>query len=735
MVAGRQRSLVGGLILAAGLAVPAHGSRAAVRLPSSTGPALPAEALESWPLERLAPAVDALRRRDLEAGRERLAASLSRPRAELLLGLHAHQAGEHAQAARWLAAAHDPSGMFDDWRLWALGGSLLEGGDLAGAQRAAQRLLVGWSRSPLYLDAYRRVLEVSRDRGDWLATLRAIEAARQLDLDDALAPLLDVLQWEIASEQGLADLRRETARHLLAWHPLTAAELQAAELFRRPDGSLPWSEILTPGELLLRAERLLDAGVADGALQSLAEVPARDRGFDWSILEARSLAADRRGREALGVLAEAPAAPRDRLTELWTTRAEAALEAARVRRGRDNADADTRRAWRDSAWRDLWQIALRGEQSERAGALRRLYSMADVEDNFDLALGILKRLRRERPDDITGYRDLWKLGWRAYVRDDMTVAIGIWRELANLYPEVSTARQGLYWSAVAHGRLGDHERSRRMLLDILSADTMDFYARHAARRLGVVARRGAAVEASIPWPSDPRLARAALLSELGLDTLADAELDRLRSEADPAAASALDGLILARRGERRPSIQAIWEAFRVLGKPGQTAVPAAVRQLYYPLDFPEVVAEWAGRHDLDPYLVYGIIRQESAFDTRAVSRAGARGLMQLMPATGRELAARLRLPYSRERLNDPSYNVRLGTRYLTDVLGMFDGEPQLALAGYNGGPYRIRRWWREAGPDRQIDRFVEGLSLSETTTYVKRILAFQDSYRQLYEGG
>ena len=127
----------------------------------------------------------------------------------------------------------------------------------------------------------------------------------------------------------------------------------------------------------------------------------------------------------------------------------------------------------------------------------------------------------------------------------------------------------------------------------------------------------------------------------------------------------------------------------------------------------------------------GIIRQESAFDAGATSHAGARGLMQLMPRTAAELAGKLDVPYSTARLYDPDYSVRLGSYYLAQVLGMFDGNVELALAGYNSGPYRLRRLWNEA-PRKEVDSFIEGLPLEEPRTYVKRILVLSDSYSRLY---
>jgi soluble lytic murein transglycosylase len=90
--------------------------------------------------------------------------------------------------------------------------------------------------------------------------------------------------------------------------------------------------------------------------------------------------------------------------------------------------------------------------------------------------------------------------------------------------------------------------------------------------------------------------------------------------------------------------------------------------------------------------------------------------------------------YSTDRLSDPEFSIRLGTTYFSQVLEMFEGNEVLALAGYNGGPYRIKRLWSQHGSNAELDLFVEGLNLPETRSYVKRILLYSDSYRQLYGG-
>jgi soluble lytic murein transglycosylase len=223
------------------------------------------------------------------------------------------------------------------------------------------------------------------------------------------------------------------------------------------------------------------------------------------------------------------------------------------------------------------------------------------------------------------------------------------------------------------------------------------------------------------------------LYELGLDDAALLELEASLDRAEHRAAQALKARILAARGDRRQSILALRQAFPILGTPHQGLAPPDARQLYYPLDFQQIIEEHSRDRQIPSHLVFGMIRQESAFDANAKSWAGARGLMQVMPSTARELARRMGLRYSSERLSDPEFSIQLGTSYFQQVLKMFSGDEVLALAGYNAGPYRIKRLWRQAGTNAEIDQFLEELSYSETRNYVKRVLLYSDSYRRLYD--
>jgi soluble lytic murein transglycosylase len=140
--------------------------------------------------------------------------------------------------------------------------------------------------------------------------------------------------------------------------------------------------------------------------------------------------------------------------------------------------------------------------------------------------------------------------------------------------------------------------------------------------------------------------------------------------------------------------------------------------------------------EADRPLVHAVIRQESLFNTSAVSRAGARGLMQLMPATAKQMAKKNDITFVHERLTeDADYNVHLGQTYLADLVNDFNGSYILALAAYNAGPSRARQWIREYGDPREstvdaID-WIEMIPFAETRNYVQRVLENLQVYRYM----
>ncbi len=155
----------------------------------------------------------------------------------------------------------------------------------------------------------------------------------------------------------------------------------------------------------------------------------------------------------------------------------------------------------------------------------------------------------------------------------------------------------------------------------------------------------------------------------------------------------------------------------------------------FPLAHNDAVTREAGNRDLDPSWVYAVARQESAMKPDARSPAGAMGLMQLMPSTGKAVAKKLKFPISdSEQLMVPATNIRLGAYYLRQVLDRFNDNPVLATAAYNAGPHRVSKWFPQEGT-LDADIWVENMPFHETRQYVRRVMAYSVFYDQRLDKG
>lgn len=160
--------------------------------------------------------------------------------------------------------------------------------------------------------------------------------------------------------------------------------------------------------------------------------------------------------------------------------------------------------------------------------------------------------------------------------------------------------------------------------------------------------------------------------------------------------------------------------------------PRLLQRLAYPTYFDDLVLAEAAANNLDPLLVFALIRQESLFDPAARSYAQAIGLMQIVPATGEWIALRLNWPdFAPEQLVRPYLNVRFGAWFLAQGLNAFQGDVFAALAAYNSGLAAPRRWLDAASGDP--DLFVETIDYPQTLHYVQLIYQHYTLYRHIYQ--
>lgn len=156
------------------------------------------------------------------------------------------------------------------------------------------------------------------------------------------------------------------------------------------------------------------------------------------------------------------------------------------------------------------------------------------------------------------------------------------------------------------------------------------------------------------------------------------------------------------------------------------------KKYLYPLPHRELVFHYAAQHDVDPYLVFAVMRAESKYLPTATSVKGARGLMQIMPETGTWIAEKLKIEdYQSGMLYEPETNIRFGTWYLNSLREEFDGNLVLTLAAYNGGRGNVKQWKQQYGWQADF-RNIEQIPFKETRFYVGKVLKSYDTYKRLY---
>jgi soluble lytic murein transglycosylase len=161
--------------------------------------------------------------------------------------------------------------------------------------------------------------------------------------------------------------------------------------------------------------------------------------------------------------------------------------------------------------------------------------------------------------------------------------------------------------------------------------------------------------------------------------------------------------------------------------------PYKLQKLKYPLAYRNEIKKYAEKNRLDPYLVAGLIKQESAYGVRSLSTSNAMGLMQIIPPTGKYIAEQVDYKgFTIDLLFEPEINISFGTWYLAYLLNRFDGNVFKAVAGYNAGPGAIERWWRDFDY-LDTDEIIENIPFKETRNYVKLVLRNRALYQRLYE--
>ncbi|GGG17309.1 lytic transglycosylase [Caldovatus sediminis] len=546
---------------------------------------------------------------------------------------------------------------------------------------------------------------------------RRAEEALAAEPDDALA-----LRWlalrprtirTLEAAQRLADALTRAGRAEEAAALLRAAWLEAAPNGPAEDAFLARNAgLLSAEDHARRFRRLLFSHDASAAARQAARLDGVRRAAAQSAVaaltdrpEAEALAPDVAVGGDLGLLYA---------RARWLRRRDRDLEAAALWRAEGPA---AQRGMADGPARAVW--------IERHILSRKLLRLGEPRAAYEVAAGhglTEPGEPRQEAEFLAGFIALRRLG-------DPARAARHFAAVAEDSRSAITRARSAYWEGRAHAAHGDQPRARERYAAAAAFPTA-YYGQLAALELGEDAARLAARIAAVPAVpvnaaqerafAAKELARAVVtLADLGDSRRARAFILRLREIAAEPAEQVLAARLAIAIG--RPD-HAVWVARRA-GAEGIVMLSEG-----WPTPYAPPVAS------PEPAVIHAITRQESNFDTEAVSGSNARGLMQLLPGTAAQVARRLGVPHALPMLTaDPAHNMRLGAAYLDEMLARFDGALPLAAAAYNAGPRRVEEWLGTYGDPRagaipMLD-WIELIPFAETRNYVQRVIENVVVYR------
>jgi soluble lytic murein transglycosylase len=367
----------------------------------------------------------------------------------------------------------------------------------------------------------------------------------------------------------------------------------------------------------------------------------------------------------------------------------------------------------------------------------------------DRYIPLYRMLYENFPADAQAPSCHWKVAFAAYMKDD-PAAEDFLREHVRQYPWHVTAAGAMYFLGRRAEAVGDSASARLWYSRITEVFANQYYGMLARDRLrqvkgGGTAEKTAQLLAGVSFPlrkapaleATPamaaRLARARWLRIAGLGDLADAEMRfGARVDGQPWVAAveiadSAENSFLALRAMKSLATD-------YLNLPLESA-PRKVWDHLFPLPWRAELVRNASERNLDPYVMAGLIRQESEFNPKAISRAKAYGLTQVRPPTGRMFARSSGVKrLSNSMLFQPATNLKLGAAILRSMFDKNGGKWEPTLAAYNAGPNRVVQWAAWANY-REPAEFVESIPITETRDYVQAVLRNADIYRRLYAAG
>ncbi len=385
------------------------------------------------------------------------------------------------------------------------------------------------------------------------------------------------------------------------------------------------------------------------------------------------------------------------------------------------------------------------------------------------ALLFYRRLAADYPGSKFADSAIWWNAWGHYRSGEYQKAEQTLQELINRYPRSFLVSQARYWQGRIAEKTGNSAKAAEYYGKVVKRTPYTYYGYRAAERLGdsgapepvmspdagiefsSTCTDGSCAEDAASFESDegppvwtdetrrllsaePSFRKTLELMHLDMKKEAAAELWCLE-ERLPRKRGTLIGLSKAffELGDYYRSLILVLRNYERYLDGEVPALPPDLWMLAYPQGYWDSIISYSRKYGQDPYFIAAIIREESQFHAEALSPAGARGVMQVMPATGEWIAQTIRMRgFDRAKLFESDTAINLGTWYISHLMKRFRNDPLLVAAAYNAGPEAVSAWIGKNTLSAERDEFVESIPFAETRGYVKKVLRNYSEYKRIY---
>lgn len=623
-----------------------------------------------------------------------------------------------------------------DYALFMRADALEQAGKTTEARAVYQQLIQEHPSSLRAREASLRAANLLLKSGEAAAAPLLLRDLAQTD--DAAALLVTARAYEQSSDQGRA---LAAYRRLYFFAPASDEAGEAATAITRLQSS---SSPATVEEAITRADRLYAAKKFNDALTAYGDAFAKFPATATTENQLRrGIAAHsaRKTPEAVSALSAVP-------TSAGETRAEAlhylAQTYARAKQW-DQARATTeelRRAFPNSNFTPRTFVAVGQIAKEAKNTADASYFLRAAVNGFSNSIEVAQAQ--------------FDLAWEAHEAKNLAESSRMLTEHLAYYADKNTDNRGRagYWAARDSERAGKMAEARALYEAMLARYDANWYGYLSKQRLdvlskttqpktfapdSVVARAVAnlktvtVAEESAGPDADARLVKADQLSNIGLDDWAMKELSIAGEKApDSPRINLAIARIYRSDDDNVRALNTLRRSFPDYSQMKPEEMTREQWDVFYPLNYWDIIVQESKNRSLDPYQVAGLIRQETIFTTRARSSANAYGLMQVLVPTGRLTARKYGVSreITAESLYEPRLNIQLGTAYLRDQIDKY-GRLEYVAAAYNAGPGRVVQW--KASLPLEIDEFAEAVPFKETRGYIQGVIRNWLQYVRLYD--